>query len=191
MAKLSKDTIKLTRRILKERKEKPEQVNEILGGLKRMFGKPGSPEDQAVLDFIAEFSELTRFPELANTVKRFNKPELIKRGIKGNLDFRELGQIAAYTDQDKNKVSVKNVNSSLQKAMEKLENLQMAAQGKMFKATAGLMMRLLSGYKDEINKRERGRQRDAMDSASRTVSRQAAADRGRDRSMLNKGLRGL
>ena len=94
MAKLSKDTIKLTRRILKERKEKPEQVNEILGGLKRMFGKPGSPEDQAVLDFIAEFSELTRFPELANTVKRFNKPELIKRGIKGNLDFRELGQIA-------------------------------------------------------------------------------------------------
>lgn len=192
MKKLSENTINITKKVLNERANKePEQLDELLGGLKRLFGKPGSPEDQAVLDYIAEFSKLTGFPELMDTIKRFNKPTLIKRGIKGSLDFRELGQVAAYTDQDKNKVSVKNVNSYIQKAIEKLENLQMAAQGKMFKATAGLMMRLLSGYKDQINKGERGRQRDAMDSARRTVSRQAAADRGTDRSRMNKRIRNL
>ena len=134
MAKLSNETIKLTKRILKERNEKPEQVNEILGGLKRLLGKPGSPEDQAVLDYIANMP-ISGFPELASLVKQLSRPNQIKRGIKGQLNYRSQGEGAALADR--RKVSVKNAKNQLPRIVQQLERLQSDAQGKMFKGTAG------------------------------------------------------
>ena len=189
MKKLTEDTINITKKVLNERSNKaPEQLDELLGGLKRIFGKPGSPEDQAVLDYIADMP-ISTFPTLAATAKQLSKPNQIKRGLKGALDYRAQGEGAALSD--KRKVSVRNADKSLARIIQQLERLQSDAQGKMFKGTAGLMMRLIQGYRDTILGDEKGRQRDAMDSARRTVSRQSAADRGRDRSLMNKQIRNL
>ena len=181
------DTVVASVKGVSERKE-PEQLDELLGGLKRMFGKPGSPEDQAVLDYITDMP-ISTFPTLATIAKQLSKPNQIKRGIKGALDYRSQGESAALSD--KRKVSVRNAEKFLPRIVQQLERLQSDAQGKMFKGTAGLMMRLIQGYRDTILGDEKERQRDSMDSASRTVSRQAAADRGSDRSLMNKRIRNL
>lgn len=192
MKKLTENTINITKKVLNERSsKKPEQLDELLGGLKRMFGKPGSPEDQEVLDYIQELPRgaANGFPELANMIKTLSAPNQIKRGFKDPSYFAKQGEAAGLGD--KRKVSPKNVDKLLQRAVEQLERLQTAAQGKTFKGTAGLMMRLIQSYMGVVKGGERERQRDAMDSASRTVSRQAAADRGSDRSLMNKRIRNL
>ena len=188
MAKLSNETIKLTKRILKERNEKPEQVNEILGGLKRLLGKPGSPEDQAVLDYIANMP-ISGFPELASLVKQLSRPNQIKRGIKGELNYRSQGESAAFADR--RKVSVRNAEKQLPRIVQQLERLQSDAQGKMFKGTAGLMMRLIQGYRDTILSDEEQRKKDQFAQTSRETAKADAAARGRDRSALMKTRRGL
>lgn len=62
MVKLSEDTIKLTRKILKERKERPEQINEI-EFIKRAFGKGKLPpfykwSQEESLESLVDFQRL-------------------------------------------------------------------------------------------------------------------------------------
>lgn len=175
--KLTNNTIKKTVSILKERKianskRDPEQLDELLGGLKRMLGKPGSPEDQAVLDYVKDLSSLIGdFPELSSMIKKLSDPFQIKRGIKGEIDYSKAGATAGR--DDRRKVSPRNAKSKLPRVIQQLERLQTAAQGKVFKGTCGLMMRLVQAYRDVI----------LGDESDRRVSQAANTERDVERSL--------
>ena len=184
MKKLTENTINITKKVLNERSsKKPEQLDELLGGLKRMFGKPGSPEDQEVLDKVAKLGRmLGGYPDLEDQFNILNDPVLIKKGMKDPKMFSQAGKVAAAEDARKHKVGMNPKHTQwLQKQVNELERAQMAAQGKAFKGTAGLFIRMLEAYISEIGGREKGRQRDNYDSAKRTVDRQANAARGYDK----------